>query len=507
VSGAVEQTNPRNQPWVLFGANGQTHTAQDHLKVKLAYDLTPTLRASALLGVWRNDAERVSETFLADAMGAPVWSGTVNVNGRSYALTPADFAPSSAQLEHRAQSLSLKQHGGAFQWSATVSSYRYAADEVRTPTVAMPAALGGGAGRITDLDGTGWTSLAGRASWRPDDVHLLEGGVQRDAFRLKQRVDNTADWRAGDASTPVSSFAGRSTLTSLWAQDTIRPEPDWRFVLGARVERWRAFDGAINGSGLPARQEDHLSPKAAAWNVAEAWTLKASLGRAVRMPTVSELFQGSVANNVIVNNDPNLQPEKSWTTEWSAEHAAERWRWRGTLFAEYTADALYSQTNVTVTPAVTNIQNIDAIRTRGFETVVGASGVGLPGLDLDASLTYADSIILRNDKFPASVGHWQPRVPRWRATVLASYAIDERASASLGVRYSGRQYGQLDNSDTNEQAYTGFSRFLVVDARVQVRLDRQWRASVGIDNLTNAVYWAFHPYPQRTLHAELRWDL
>ena len=54
----------------------------------------------------------------------------------------------------------------------------------------------------------------------------------------------------------------------------------------------------------------------------------------------------------------------------------------------------------------------------------------------------------QNDKFPASVGKQQPRVPRWRAALLASYAPDERWSASVGVRYSGQQYGQLDNSDT-----------------------------------------------------------
>ena len=34
-----------------------------------------------------------------------------------------------------------------------------------------------------------------------------------------------------------------------------------------------------------------------------------------------------------------------------------------------------------------------------------------------------------------------------------------------------------------------------------------WSASVGIDDLNNEKYWAFHPYPQRTFLAELGYDL
>ncbi len=33
------------------------------------------------------------------------------------------------------------------------------------------------------------------------------------------------------------------------------------------------------------------------------------------------------------------------------------------------------------------------------------------------------------------------------------------------------------------------------------------QAGLGIDNLGNEKYWAFHPYPQRTFHAELKFDL
>ena len=44
-------------------------------------------------------------------------------------------------------------------------------------------------------------------------------------------------------------------------------------------------------------------------------------------------------------------------------------------------------------------------------------------------------------------------------------------------------------------------------ARFHYRLNRQWSAALGVDNPNNASYWAFHPYPQRTAVAQLRFDL
>lgn len=520
VTGAVAGANPRGQPWLLFGATNSTRTEQDHAKLKFALDLTPTLRASYTFGYWANAADRRSGSFLADAAGQPVYGGTVNVDGRSYTLAAADFARSKVDLEHLSHAISLKSNTkGPWDWEASASVYDFRRDLVRTATTPLPGADAGGAGTIADGAGTGWTTLAAKGIWRPEGpggAHTVEFGVQRDAFELRTLVSSTSDWTGGGAEARLSAFGGRSTLTSVWAQDAWRFAPQWRAVLGVRQERWEAHDGSRAGAGgsdpvrYPERSESHLSPKAAlAWQASEALTLKASLGRAVRMPTVSELFQGSIAgSNTIVNSDPNLKPEKSVTTELTAEadlHGAGLLR--GTLFFERTKDALYSQ-SIAAGSTVTTVQNVDRVRTSGVELahVAGELG-GIHGLELQSSLTYADSIITANANNPASVGKRQPRVPLWRASVLASYDFSEAWSASLGLRHSGRQYGQLDNSDGNDFAYTGFSRYTVADLRVHYKWGTQWSAAFGIDNIGAREYWAFHPYPQRTLHAELKWSL
>jgi iron complex outermembrane receptor protein len=113
---------------------------------------------------------------------------------------------------------------------------------------------------------------------------------------------------------------------------------------------------------------------------------------------------------------------------------------------------------------------------------------------------------VENDNFQASVGKWQPRVPEWRANLLATYELGEKWMWTVGARYSGRQYNTLDNSDPNGFTYTGTSSFFVADVRVRYLISDKVSASIGVDNLNNEEYWAFHPYTQRTATAELSMD-
>ena len=520
VSGAVLGNNRSNQPWYLLGTATQYSTQQDHIKAKLAYDFSPTVRAAYTLGWWHNESQGRPATYLRDAHGNPVYGGTVNINGRSYALAPTDFNVSNEDLSHTMHGLSIKSNTkGVFDWELAASLYDYHTDSLRAATVAMPAALAGGAGRVVNSKGTGWNTLAAKGTWRPDGVqgaHIVDFGVQRDSYQLRTVENKTSDWISGSAGAQNQSFSGNTQMVGLWAQDTWKLASQWKAVLGARAEHWNASQGqtanATTSVNHPERSENYLSPKAAlAYQANAQWVLKASTGRAVRMPTVSELYQGGISGSgTLINNNPALRPEKSWTTELTAERdlssAGGEGVLRLTAFFEQTRDALYSQTNVLVTPNVTNIQNVDAMRTKGLEVAYQAANVGVRGLDLAGSMTWTDSRITRNDKFPASVGKWQPRIPQWRASAVATYRPDAQWSYTVGARYSGKQYGTLDNTDPNGFAYQAASRYFTTDVRVRYQISKQLSAAVGIDNLNNYRFWAFHPYPQRSYVAELKVD-
>ena len=517
VTGAVRAPNTTNADTWVWGTNTQYRTRQDQAKIKLAYDISPTLRASYTLGTWINDAEGNPQTYLRDASGNPVYSGAVQVNGQNYNLATNTFNATREQLTHVMHGLSLKSNTqGEWDWEVAASLYDYAKDQLRqTTSFTSGANFSSGAGRLVDQNGTGWTTLVARGTWRPQGVkgaHIVDFGAQQDIYRLRILTSAiTGNW-VSDAPGAVTSDVGGETRTlALYAQDTWTFAPRWKTVLGARLENWNANSGTTyNSSSTPtrvdyaSRSESYVSPKA---SLAYQWSadkvFKFASGRAVRMPTVSELYGATSNATLTLINDPNLRPEKSVTTELTLEQDLGHGLLRTTLFHENTRDALYSQL-IPGSTTTSRVQNVDEVRTDGIELAYSGSGVFVRRLDLSGSLTYADSRIVSNPALPASEGKYQPRVPVWRATALASYRFDEQQSGSLGVRYSGKQYSQLTNSDVNGFAYTGASAYLVLDLRYRYRLAPRTVASLGVDNLTDRSYWNFHPYPQRTWLADLK---
>lgn len=519
VTGAYADKNTTNSPILVLGAGWLTHTVQDNMKLKLAYDITPTLQAAYTFGLWTNSAANSFQTYLRDASGNPFYGSgaAVNIDGKQYSISTTTFSSSMNRVEqeHQMHSLSLKSSTrGIWDWEAIASFYDYGKDTQRTPTGAMPAGLGSGAGRTTYMDGTGWRTLDLKGVWRPQGIagaHHVSFGFHHDQYLLNNPTYTTSDWISGGNGVLYSDSQGKTQTEALYLQDAWRFAPGLTLTLGGRYEQWRAYDGSSVTSGAPTvrvihseRNEGNLSPKAALeWAATDLWSLRAALGKAYRYPTVAELFQ-TTTGATPTNPDPNLKAEVAVSGEISAERALPKGKLRATLFQENSKDALYSQLNTL--NGITYIQNIDKIRTRGIELAAQGIEVGIRGLEFAGSVTYADSEIVKNDKNPNSVGKHQPRIPNWRATLTATYRPSEALALSMGARYSGRQYGQLDNSDVNSHFYQGIDSFVVVDARIRYQVAKQWSAAVGVDNLNNKKYYIWHPFPQRTLVAELKFN-
>ncbi len=529
VTGAVPGLNSAGQPWYILGTGTEYTTKQDHLKIKLAYDVTPTLRASYVLGHWTNDAQGVPQTYLRNAAGQPVYSGVVNIDGRNYTLNAGDFSHTREKLSHTLHGLSLKSRTqGEWDWELAASLYDYGKDEKRQSTTLLPAGATSGNGTLADGSGTGWNNLALRGAWRPQGVqgaHIMDFGLQRDDYQLRYTTYAVAgNWIGGNPGAVNSRVSGDAVTWAAWAQDTWAFRPDWKAVLGLRAEHWQT-DGTTFINAAPAvnaawleRSESYLSPKAAlSWQYQPGLVLKASIGRAVRMPTVGELYGATSTTNSRYINDPTLRPEKSWTTELSAEKDLGNGLLRFTWFTEDTRDALYSQTIFDTTAGlnVSRVQNVGRIATQGLEVAYAGADIFQNilgrGIDLQASATYADSVIKENAGFVVTpgdtVGKRQPNIPMWRASAVATWRADERLSIAYGLRYSGKQYRTLNNSDINGFAYMGVSQYFTTDLRVRYKVSRNTTVAFGIDNLNNYQYWNFHNYPQRSYSAELKFSL
>lgn len=501
--GAVPGRSPTDAPIYYIGSGTQYHTVQDHAKLKVAYDVTPALRAAYTFGWWENRSEGRPRSYLAPGATLPV--------------TGADFPVTNERATHFIHGLSVRSSTrGTWDWEVSGSLYDYARDEKRQNAAGnpLPGSLGGGPGTLADGSGTGWNTLAARATWRPDGPagpHIVEFGAQQESYRLDYLTSAIAGNFLADApGAPTSEVGGRTRLQSLWAQDVWRFAPKWKAVLGARAEHWSAYAGRSRAApaaaqSWPSRSENHLSPKAAvSWQWRPDTVLKASAGRAVRFPTVAELYGGVVTPTGAYINDPNLKAERSWTGELSAEKDLGNALLRLTAFAEDTRDALYAQPDLAAN--ISRVQNVGRIATRGLELAYNGADVAVRGLDVTGSVTYAHSRVRENAGFPASIGKRQPNVPDWRASLLLAYRWNPAWTTSVGARYSGLQFRTLDNSDVNGHSYMGVSRFFVVDLRAHWRIHKGLGAAFGIDNVNNDKYWNFHPYPQRSYVAELKAD-
>lgn len=525
VTGAVPGLSSANAPWWIVGAATQYHTVQDHVKAKVAYDFSPSVRATYMLGVWQNTSEGRPQSYLRNASVQTVTSGAINIDGRSYAaLTGGDLPLTNEKLTHTLHGLSLKSRTqGLFDWEVAASLYDYGSDAKRQNAASntLSDAATGGTGTIADGSGTGWSNLALRGTWRPQGPkgeHVVDFGAQQDSYKLRYLTSNIAgNWLTDVAGTVTSEVGGRTQLQSLYVQDAWRFAPDWRAVLGLRAERWSATQGLTRFSAsshlaFAERSENHLSPKAAlSRKISDDVFVKYAVGRAVRMPTVNELYGATSTTNSQYINDPYLRPEKSWTQELSYEQNLDKTQWRVTAFAEDTQDGIYAQSvvdPVADNKTISRVQNVDRIHTLGLEGAFTVQGLILAGLDLTGSVTYADSAVVANRGFVMTpgdtIGKQQPNIPKWRATLLAAYRWNAAWTSTAAVRYSGQQFRTLNNSDVNGYAYMGVSSFTTIDVRARWQITPQLSAAFGIDNLNNDKYWNFHPYPQRSYTAELK---
>ncbi len=532
VTGAYRDRDQTGTNRVIFGATGLDKSEQINAKVKLAYDLTPEVKATYSLGMWDLNSRLDVESYIKDAAGNPVYNGRVTLDGQNYDVGGFNNPAESGAL-HVMQGLDVKSNTkGFFDWQLTLSDYDYQKDKNSASNVSATGTTTAGnpytnrIGRITDLAGTGWTVFDARATLRPidgnDDQHVIDVGYHVDAYQLESSTFNTADWSKGVKTTFFGSSQGETKTQALYVQDKWQMSPAWALTLGGRTEYWEASNGqnrtAVSTANYQILSETKFSPKVSlSYEPEPAWGFRAAAGQAFRFPTVSELYQQLSQGATIVENNPSLKPEEVISAELTAERRFANGLLRASLFHESKYDALISQTVGTGgaipfgngTCGVTTcsfIQNIDHVRTNGIELSTIWENVAIHGLDILANATFTDAEILENSLNPATQGNRPVRIPKQQYKLVTTYHQGSHLTYTLAARYSGRQYNTLDNSDANPDTFGGTSKFFFVDVKANYKFADKFTASVGIDNLNNYKAFVFHPYPQRTGYIQLKFD-
>lgn len=522
-TGTIPQLSRTYTTANVIGAGGLLHTHMGNLKGKFVLDVTDWLKATYTVGFFDNEQQSRVQTYLRDASGNLTYGGNATVGGSGFAS--ANFNLSQQQL---ANAFTLKTDTrGALDGELVVTRYDYLKDIQRNPfTVTATGANFTDVGKITRLDGTDWTTVDAKGIWRTSlgGSHEVSFGMHGDRYELVNPVYKTPTWNAGPDATSefYSNSAGKTQTVGLWAQDAWRFAPQWKLTLGGRWEAWRAFDGtnlttttnnatgAITGTtaiNQPGLEVARFSPKASlGFEPTKDWTVTASVGIANRFPTVTELYQTAATTpGVIVNPNPNLRPEEALATELAIERKFVDGKVRLSLFEDDTRDALISQASTVPGTALTStfVTNVDKIRSRGAELAWQKDNVAIDHLELFGSVTYVDARILSDPSFVSTigtnaVGKRVPNVPEWRSTLGATYRPTEQWAFTAAGRFQSKTFSTLDNIDTNPNVYQAFDPFTVVDLKVQYKVSRNGTLNFGIDNVFNAQYHLFHPFPQRT---------
>ena len=551
VTGAQFDHDIANNPRVTTAAISADHTVKDDGTIKLAYDFSPTVRATYTLDVWQNKSDKLIDSYLRDTAGNTIYGTSttagpyryVRINGQDYSVTAPSI--SHADSEYHMHGLAVKSNsGGTWDWEVNASYFNQEKDVTRASagnfgTTASSAAT---AGTITFADGTGWRNIDLRGEWRPDgnsnSRHQVSFGLHTDSYRTKSDQYSLAagNWLTSGVGALATNSRGITSTQALYAQDAWKISPDLTLVAGGREERWEATDGSNFANGVNVGYRDTtvsaFSPKVSlAYQASRDWAVRGSLGRGVRFPTVGELFKnvgvthvgGGAATvaemagfpapyNVALTNNPNLKPESADSWEFTAERSLENGVWRTSLFGEEKKDALVSQSDIATLPgySISSVQNVDKVRSYGIETSLQAGDMWVRGLDLSASLAYIHARIAKDIGNPGLEGTELPLIPVWRAALVGTYHASDELSYSLGYRFSGRQHSGLFNTatrqypDPNPDVYGGRSTFGVFDAKVLYKFVKNWSASVGIDNIGNTKYFTLYPYAQRTFFASVK---
>jgi iron complex outermembrane receptor protein len=507
----------------VIGTGALAHSQQTSGNVRLAYDLSPLVQATYSFGLWNNHQTSDPQTYLRSTLnGQPTFGGQAAFAANKYTWDQT----------HMSNAVSLRSDTkGVFDFDLSASSYNYLQDVQLNPFTVAASGVGYSQnGKITRNDGTNWQNADAKGIWRPygyGGSQEISFGLHGDRYQLNNPVYASAVWYATPSTGTRQLYSeglGETRTGALWVQDAWKIVPALKLTLGGRLETWRAQDGfnvntTTNAAGgitstasinQPSIASTNFSPKASlSYDPNKEWNITANFGEAYRYPTVTELYQNITVGGIATFANPNLTPEQDFSGELNVERKWVDGRVRLTLFKEHVNNAIISQTtNVTnssggQTPTTT-IGNVEAVRMQGVELSAQKNDVYFTGLQLFGSVTYVDSRILSDPTFVSptgnttAVGKRVPNVPEWRSTIGATYRPNEKWAYTVAGRYTGKQYATLDNTDLFQHVYQAFDPFIVFDVKLHYNATTNLSFDVGIDNIFNAQYFLFHPFPGRT---------
>lgn len=294
----------------------------------------------------------------------------------------------------------------------------------------------------------------------------------------RNRFSYLGNWQANDAlafnwgyedtretfvtSSAWSTESGRVSTRAVHAEVLWSPADALDLSFALRHDDHEMFGGKVSGRA------------AAAWHLADDWTLRAVAGTGFRAPSLYEMFSDL--------GDPNLKPETSRSLELGIQHDfASGATVRLTAFDMRIKDRIDYDALATAcgSPWGCYGQIDGETKSRGLE-FSGSADIA-PGWSVFGNYTYTDA----RDYRPSGVKR-ASRVPRHALTVGVEGDITDRLSATLILRHSG------DSHDPNGP----LRDYTLADVNFRYALTDRAEAYLRVNNLFDRDYHTAFGYNQ-----------
>lgn len=274
-----------------------------------------------------------------------------------------------------------------------------------------------------------------------------------------------------------TAWDARAALAGIWLNDGWTITPAFRLMLGGRLDQSSYGTEFSPAAGLK-------------WDLSEFTSVRASAGRAYRVPTFNDLYWPGSGN-------PDLKPETGWSAEVRLDTGWSRGTAGACLFGWQTDNM------IAWVPGQNGIwepENVNHARAVGLEgqlawnltdcLELSASATWIAGRQVNTEIIYSDwltgetrtnEVERRLRSVPAISGTaaltWAPPKSGWQTTLTAHYTGDR-------VNY----YPDYSAAPDVTMAEKILPAFLAFDLQIRRQLANWGTLTLGLYNLTDARY-------------------
>ena len=256
------------------------------------------------------------------------------------------------------------------------------------------------------------------------------------------------------------------------------------------------------------RDENALSPKfSLGYFPIEDIVVRYSVAKAARFPLVEELFRNEASGDRQFVADPNLKPENGLHHNLSFEKYFSEGSAKINFFHEVVDEVIFTFSTIDLgnSGTVTTTLPVDEVTTSGIEFIYNQNKLFNSRFDMRFNIAYTHAQITKNKLNRGIENKEFPRIPKWRANLLATYHFSDSLNLNSSLRYASDTYSELNNNDRAQRVFGAQDEYLFVNLKANWQATETVHIGVGIDNLFNEEAYTFHPWPSRTFFLEGRY--